>query len=160
MPNQDSDQKARDSQGVISDLTARLHRLERKVTPEPSPAQVSPWSITFLSSPVDLVSTAPSGSTQFADTGSSKYIPSSARYAYIQVSIEDTTLASGQSTIDGRGNGVTTQLLSLYEPGAAHVGQTCSNAFMPVNGGRFDWRVTTPGGGASRVRITLLGYII
>lgn len=145
----------------ISDITARVAKLESAQTPAPPETVQAGEDWVFFPSKIQLVYTSPSASTSWADSGSAKYIPSTAKRAICMAAVEDTTSGVGQTLMEASGGGVVRPIAWIYEFNAGDVMSSASgDVHIPLSGGRFDWRVTLAGGASgANVRIYLLGYV-
>lgn len=146
---------------ILSDLVARVQKLEQTPAPKPGTVVSSGSEKHFFPTKITLVSASPTAVTAWADSGSGKYIPDDAKEAIVFASIDDTQGGTGESRIESYANGIQLPLALLYEQ-IDTVGMSASGqSYVPITGGRFDWRLAAfPAGAAAVVvRIFLLGYV-
>ena len=146
--------------GQISDIASRVSVLEQ-VQPEPKAETVQSYEKHYFNPSLPLVYANPSAVTDWADSGSGKYIPSSAKEAIIMAWVEDTNGGTGRTLLQARGGGIERNIASLFESVDTADSAGGGYIFIPLSEGSFDWRLSTLASGASgaNVRIELIGYV-
>ena len=145
---------------TISDILSRLSVLEQARPLRDVNVTNNGEQWVFFPSKIDLVYTSPTASTDWADTGSAKYIPQSANKAILFAAVEDTTDGVARTLLESNSGGSIQPIASLYEIASGAQDSSGGQVIVPVVGGRIDWRVTlAPGATAGNVRIELVGYV-
>lgn len=112
----------------------------------------------WLKEPYLAVSGTATGTTDWADSGSSKVVPVSARECEVLVACATAGASTGSTYIDGRAGGAIVRLWQLLT-GAEENDGSCCRGRVPVVQGRFDYRFVF-GGGVTGVThaVYILGY--
>ena len=149
------------SDEVISGILARIQKLESQPPAKATTTVSGGETWHFFPEKIPLVATSPTAVTDWADSGSQKYIPADATRAIICASIEDTDGGVGRTLAEARGAGSILPIASLYETVDTAESSWSGQIHIPIKGGRFDWRLAELAAGASStfVRIELVGYV-
>lgn len=145
-------------EAIVRDMTLSSQPAPAKQPAGTATAGGGEWS--YFKTPVPLIYESPSGTTSWADSGSGRYFPSTARFALVRAAIEDTIDGAGRSVLWARGGGVEIILASLYETLAGTADSDSGQLEIPLSSGRFDWYINLDASGASQanVRIELVAW--
>lgn len=150
----------------FSDLAATVKALEARLRGQrqPTPEAVEGLEVVYLSQEYELAEESTTGTTavtDWANAGAEKYIPQDALFAIVWAGIRDTNQGVGTSAIEARGGGVVRKLSEIWEDSSGASASGFSETWVPVTGGRFDWRISELGSGATwiKYRIAIIGYV-
>lgn len=144
----------------LSDALARIQALEAK---REQPQRVSndfTKPIVYFDEEVELKAASISSNLDWTNSTSDKHLPESATEAILWCGIRDTTQGVGTSKMEARADNKIVTIGEIYEPGSGDAMTTLSQVRVPVDQGRFDYRVTLAGGATALYYIIrLVGYI-
>lgn len=154
-------------EAVISDMMTRLLKLEKlygKKLDEIG-SITSPEQKVYFRSEIFLVNTVDNSpsNTDWINSGSSQYIPENAKRAIVYAGIGDTTDGVGYTTIYARGRDTVMPISRIYEDSAGGSASGFTYSEVPVNMGRFDYKIELPSGATPSAifyAISIVGYIV
>lgn len=148
---------------IISDLVARVQKLEQTPATKTDTAVTAGDGKTFFQTPVPIYSgSITATSATWDDSTSGKYIPADAKRAIVFCYVTGTSDAVGLNKVDAKGGGVTMKILAAYEEGSTSAPGPCCYSEVPLSNGRFDVLATIAGGrtsGSFDFEIELVGYV-
>lgn len=152
------------SQGRISDLIQRVAALERGSKKQsPQPKQKTRRTVWFPNEVVlvDESGTGVSASTDWADSGSAKFVPNNAVEIIVFAGVKDTNVGVGETTIYAQAAGVVSPISRIYEDSSGASSSGFCERRIPTVGGRFDWRIELAFSATwVKYKISILGYVV
>jgi hypothetical protein len=143
----------------VSDLASRVSDLESQPLQTQPSKQATPLSLHAFDAAISLA-TGTTSSTAWVDSGSARHLEGTgAKFAWVFAAVEDTVGGTGRTTMYGRAKGIVLPLAAISESGGSAETASGSQAFVPVQDGRFDYRLEIASGASSAgFRLELLGY--